>query len=71
MNTSEAIKEIRKKAFMSQEKFAKEIEVSFTTVNRWETGKTKPNYKTIRKLNEFCENNNIDKMYVNTLMEEM
>ena len=70
MNSSEAIKAIRKKTFFSQEDFAKELGVSFTTVNRWETGKTKPNYKTIRRILDFCEKNKMDKEYANALMEE-
>lgn len=36
MSFAEAIKQIRKKTFLSQESFAKEIGVSFSTVNRWE-----------------------------------
>lgn len=42
MNFSEGIKYIRKVAYLSQESFAKEIGVSFSTVNRWERGKSKP-----------------------------
>ena len=48
MSFSEDIKRIRRKAFMTQEDFAKEIGVSFATVNRWETGKAKPNLKTMK-----------------------
>lgn len=39
MSFSEDIKRIRRKAFMTQEDFAKELGVSFATVNRWETGR--------------------------------
>lgn len=39
---SEQIKEIRKKLNLSQEEFAKKLGVSFTSVNRWENGQTKP-----------------------------
>lgn len=49
MNFSEAIKYIRKVAYLSQESFAKEIGVSFSTVNRWERGKSKPNYAAMKK----------------------
>ena len=48
MSFSEDIKRIRRKAFMTQEDFAKELGVSFATVNRWETGKAKPNLKTMK-----------------------
>lgn len=49
MNFSEGIKYIRKVAYLSQESFAKEIGVSFSTVNRWERGKPKPNYAAMKK----------------------
>ena len=60
MNFSEKIKQIRQHRFLSQEAFAKELGVSFATVNRWESGKTKPTYKTMKLLDEYCRNNNID-----------
>ena len=40
--------------------FAKEIGVSFSTVNRWETGKTVPNFKTMKRIQSFCKCNNIE-----------
>ena len=49
------IKDIRQKCFLSQEAFAKELGVSFATVNRWEAGKTKPTYKTMRLIDNFCK----------------
>lgn len=39
---STAIKNIRKGLNLSQEKFSELLNVSFTTVNRWENGKSKP-----------------------------
>lgn len=60
MNFSENIKRIRRKAFMSQEDFAKEIGVSFATVNRWETRKARPNLKTMKLIDEYCKKNGID-----------
>ena len=60
MSFAEDIRRIRIKALMTQEDFAKEIGVSFTTKNRWETGKAKPNIKAMRLINEYCQRNNID-----------
>ena len=54
------IKVIRQKCFLSQEAFAKELGVSFATVNRWESGKTKPTYKTMKLIDNFCKTHNID-----------
>jgi DNA-binding transcriptional regulator YiaG len=44
MTFSEAVKKIRKERFLSQEDFAKDIGVAFSTVNRWENGKNAPSY---------------------------
>lgn len=60
MGLSEDIKRIRRKAFMTQEEFAKEIGVSFGTVNRWETGKARPNLKAMKAIDEYCKRNSID-----------
>ena len=53
MSFSEDIKRIRRKAFLTQEDFAKEIGVSFATVNRWETGKARPNLKTMKLIDDY------------------
>lgn len=60
MTFSETIKQIRQKHFLSQEAFAKELGVSFATVNRWESGKTKPTYKTMKLLDDYCKKNGIN-----------
>ncbi len=54
------LRELRQKHFLSQEAFAKELGVSFATVNRWESGKTKPTYKTMKLIDDFCRNRKID-----------
>ena len=51
---SEIIKMTRQKAFLSQESFANELNVSVSTINRWETGKVKPNLTAMKNLKEFC-----------------
>lgn len=60
MNFSEEIKNLRRQTIKSQSDFAKEIGVSFSTVNRWETGRTIPNYKTMQAIESYCANNNLD-----------
>ena len=57
---SEAIKRIRKERFLSQEDFAKDIGVAFSTVNRWENGKAQPSYKAMKVLNDYCKRYSID-----------
>lgn len=60
MAFSEDIKRIRRKAFLTQEDFAKEIGVSCITITRWETGKAKPNLKTMRLIDNYCKKNAIE-----------
>ncbi len=60
MSFSKDIKNIRQKSLMSQEAFAQVLGVSFTTVNRWESGKSKPSYKTMKIIDDYCKVHNID-----------
>ena len=53
MMFAEQIRIIRQKLFMTQEALATELEVALTTVNRWETGKSKPNLMTMKKIKAF------------------
>jgi len=52
INYSKALLILRNKMFLTQEEFAKEIGVSFATVNRWENAKFEPTMKMKRKLND-------------------
>lgn len=60
MSFRNEIKIIRQKCLLSQEAFAQELGVSFTTVNRWESGKSKPSYKAMKQIDEYCKAHNID-----------
>ena len=55
MRFCEAIKEIRGKCLLSQSDFAKELGVSFSTINRWENGKSLPKISKLKQINDFCE----------------
>ncbi|MBQ8240648.1 MAG: helix-turn-helix transcriptional regulator [Bacteroides sp.] len=59
MSFSSKIKAIRQTCLLSQEAFAQELGVSFATVNRWESGKTRPTYKTLQLIRTFCIAHNI------------
>lgn len=59
MEISTEIKRIRQSTMLSQEEFARELGVSFATVNRWETGRAKPTYRTLRLIDEYCKKHNI------------
>lgn len=55
MKFCNAIKEIRRKSLLSQIDFAKEIGVSFSTINRWENGKAVPKICKLKLIKEFCD----------------
>lgn len=70
MNFSKDIRKVRKSAMLSQEAFAQELGVSFTTVNRWESGKSKPSYKGMKIIDDYCKAHNIDFDISKELLEE-
>ncbi len=50
---------VRAKLKISQDKLAKELGVSFSTVNRWENGNTTPNKTAVINFYEFCKSKSI------------
>lgn len=54
------IKKVRKQLGITQEQLARELDISFSTINRWENGHTSPSKLAKRRLLEFCKSNNID-----------
>lgn len=54
------IKTIRTELGISQEALARELHVGFTSVNRWENSKSKPNQIARHSLVELCKNKSID-----------
>lgn len=42
MEFGSIVKQVRKELGLSQEQLARELSISFSTVNRWENGKSKP-----------------------------
>ena len=60
MTFADELKRIRQRSFLTQEAFAKEVNVSFSTVNRWESGKTKPNLIAMKSIKEFRNTNNVE-----------
>lgn len=55
MTFGEKIKNVRLQLFLSQEKFAKQLGVSFATVNRWEKGVCEPNYEGQKAFHDFAK----------------
>lgn len=49
------IREIRLETGLTQEQFAAELGVTYSSVNRWENGRSKPSPLAIQKVEEILE----------------
>ena len=67
MTFNEIIKSIRNQLGITQEQLADELNVSFSTVNRWENGHRIPKKLAIVYLIEFCKRKGIDKIVIEYL----
>lgn len=54
MDIDEIIKAIRKEINMSQEQFARDLNISFTTINRWENKRSKPSRMARMRIAKYC-----------------
>ncbi len=52
---ADKIRELRSKLGMTQEQFAAKVGVTFSTVNRWESGKSKTSPLAMRQIEELIE----------------
>lgn len=59
MDFKEKILYVRAILNLTQSELAKELNVSFATINRWETGRVKPSKKMEYAFEIFCKNKNI------------
>lgn len=48
------VRTVRAQLELSQEDLARELGVSFATINRWENGKVKPSKLAKAQFDEFC-----------------
>lgn len=67
MTFSEIIKCIRKELKITQEELAHELNVSFSTVNRWENGHRVPKKMAIVCLIDFCKKKALDMEIISEL----
>ena len=59
MTFADKVKFVRMKLYLSQAQLAKEIGVSFATVNRWESKGYEPQLASLGRFNDFCEKKHI------------
>ena len=57
---SEFVISVRKKLKLSQKQLATAINVSYSTINRWENGHVIPSNLAVKSFYDFCENNFIE-----------
>ena len=60
MNFSKQVKYVREQLRLSQKQMAEALNVSFTTINRWENSKVVPSNLAQKTFYEFCESNFIE-----------
>ena len=51
---------VRARLNLSQEELAKRLSVSFSTINRWERGRSHPTRKAVYVFADFCRANGIN-----------
>jgi len=49
------VKEVRVQLGLSQEDLARELGVSYATINRWENGRFSPSRLAVRQLETYCD----------------
>ncbi len=59
MEFSDKVKHVRQTLYLSQDALAKQVGVSFVTINRWENGRVKPNLVMEAKFNDFCKKHKV------------
>ncbi|MHB1154156.1 MAG: helix-turn-helix transcriptional regulator [Eubacteriales bacterium] len=60
MNFAKTVKNVRQQLHLSQTQLADALNVSYTTINRWENGKVLPSNLAQKSFFDFCDNNFID-----------
>jgi transcriptional regulator with XRE-family HTH domain len=67
MSFDKIIRSIRKEMELSQEQLARELNVSFSTLNRWENGKTSPSKLAKEKIVNYCVEHGIDQSKIDMI----
>ena len=70
MTEGEVIKNVRTQLGLSQQKFAKEVHVAFSTVNRWENGRATPNGMARVLLSEYMRKHGISEEWIKIIENE-
>lgn len=69
MKFDEVLKEVRRELKISQEQFAHELCVSFTTLNRWENNRSAPSPLAKLRIVEYCSKKGVSKSIIEELKQ--
>lgn len=67
MTIDEVLKMIRKELNISQEALARDLNVSYATLNRWENNRSKPSRLAMDKLKDYCATKDVSKYILSDL----
>lgn len=67
MTFDEILKRIRKELNITQEHLARDLNVSFSTLNRWENGRNTPSRLARMRLVEYCTEKDISSEIISEL----
>ena len=70
MTVGEVIKAVRTQLGLSQQKFAKEMHVAFSTVNRWENGRIIPNGMARALLSDLMRKHGMNNEWIKIIENE-
>lgn len=59
MEFKDKVRKVRAELFISQEQLAKDLDCSFSTINRWEQGKKHPSFLLEKKFENYCKQKGI------------
>ena len=59
MEFKDKVLQIRMQLNMSQEALARDLEVSYATVNRWENGNSHPRPRQVYAFDKYCQEHDI------------
>lgn len=67
MKLDEVLKNVRKELSISQEQFARDLNVSFSTLNRWENNHSVPSRLAKMRILDYCKSKEVSKDIISVL----
>lgn len=67
MTLDEILKEIRKELSITQEQLARDLNVSFSTLNRWENGHNTPSRLARMRIHDYCTEKGVSDKTISAL----